>query len=71
MNNFTGGYNNDAQRQRFATQQVCSPQEESSQQEKGGRLLAGPLRGTSRQLIGTALGIVAGIAVLVLLSVLR
>ena len=67
MKNFTGGFQNDAQRQRFAAQQMCSPQAENPGQQDGGKRLAEPLRGTKKQLIGT----IAGVGVVILLLVLK
>lgn len=66
MNNFAGGYNNDAQRQRMATQQACGTQQEEQRlQEYAGRTPA-PKQGSKKQLIGTILGIGAVVLVLAL-----
>lgn len=66
MNNFTGGYNSDAQRQRMATQRVCGEQVENPGKKDGGKRLAEPARGSKKQLVGTIAGIGAVDLVLVL-----
>ena len=66
MRSFTGGYNNDAQRQRMATQRVCGAQAEDPNHRDGGKRLAEPVQGTKKQLIGTLVGISAVILALVL-----
>lgn len=50
---------------------MAQPQSDSNDQDKGGKRLAQPAKGTKRQLLGTILGIAAVIAILVLLSVFR
>lgn len=73
MNISTGGYQNDAQRQRMATQQVCGAQPEKPNQwenpgqQDGGQRLAEPAKGTKKQLIGT----IAGIGAVILLLALK
>ena len=47
------------------------PQSDNDDQNKGGKRLAQPAKGTKRQLLGTMIGIAAVIVVLVLLPVLR
>lgn len=47
------------------------PQSDNDDQNKGGKRLAQPAKGTKRQLLGTIIGIAAVIVVLVLLPVLR
>ena len=47
------------------------PQSDDDDQNKGGKRLAQPAKGTKRQLLGTMIGIAAVIVVLVLLPVLR
>ncbi len=72
MNISTGGYQNDAQRQRMATQQVCGVQPEkpnqweNPHQQDGGQRLTEPPRGTKKQLVGTIVGIVAVVLLLTL-----
>lgn len=47
------------------------PQSDNDDQDKGGKRLAQPAKGTKKQLIGTIVGIAAVIAVVILLRALH
>ena len=47
------------------------PQSDNDDQDKGGKRLAQPAKGTKKQLIGTIVGIAAVIAVVILLRALQ
>ena len=47
------------------------PQSDNDDQDKGGKRLAQPAKGTKKQLVGTIVGIAAVIAVVILLRALQ